>query len=501
MLVTLINPPALPAKYHYSAFCHPPLGLAYLAACLQASGHRVHIIDGVGEAISRFRLYPASKKFMLQGLSFEDIIASIQPDTALIGFSCMFTHAWPVARQIINQVADAFPNTPIIAGGEHPTAMPELCLRQTSLTACVLGEGEKTVIEVAGAIEDNRALGSVAGLVLKDQKTDNIKKTTPRAPISDLDSLPRPAWDLLFWQKYRIYEGPVTSQTMPMLGTRGCPYRCAFCSAPAMWGNIWRKRSPASITEELRHNISVYNISEFQFFDISSLIDRKWVQSLCRSILDQSLDISWHLPVGNRAEAIDEKTARLLVKSGCDYIQFAPESGSSRILKKMNKQIHPDRFLEAVDAALGAGMRVCALFIIGYPGETMADIRLTYQLIRRLAKSDVQEIAISSFVLLPGTQLFETMQKNEQVKVDDAYFYQTAGATAFGPVKSWNPPFSSRRLMVLKWLGLIQFYGLSFLYHPRRPVQLLINLLRGRQETKMDRVVKEILEKIYGKYK
>ncbi|MFO8048174.1 MAG: radical SAM protein [Desulfosudaceae bacterium] len=500
MLITLINPPALPAKYYYSSFSHPPLGLAYIAACLRQAGHSVDVIDAVGEDISRFSPYPASGKFMVQGLSFEAIINRISPETGLIGFSCMFTHAWPVARELINRTGRAFPGVPLLAGGEHPTALPEVCLEQACLTACVLGEGEQTMGEVATAIDNHPDLSTVSGLALKNQKTGQVFTTATRQPMTDLDALPWPAWDLIPWQQYRIYVGPVEARTMPMLATRGCPYQCAFCTARAMWGNTWRKRSPRSITSEMRHNLETYHISDFQFFDISSLIDRDWVRSLCQSILTEELSVKWHMPVGNRAEIIDDKTARLLKKSGFDYIQFAPESGSPRLLKEMRKQIDLNLFRQGVRAATGAGMRVSVLFIIGYPGETMADIRLTYQLIRRLARSGIHEIAISSFVLLPGTRVFRTFQKKGAVTLDDAFFYQAAGATDLGPARSWNPPFGSRKLMLLKWLGLLQFYGLSFLYYPRRPLRLLVNLRRGRQETKIDRVLREMIEKIKTRF-
>ncbi|MFP4454002.1 MAG: B12-binding domain-containing radical SAM protein, partial [Desulfobacterales bacterium] len=375
MLVTLINPPALTGKYNYSAFSHPPLGLAYIAASLRQAGYGVHVIDAVGEAISRFASYPASKKFMLQGLSAEAILDRVPRETGIIGFSCMFTHTWPVVRNLINQTALAFPEVLFFAGGEHPTALPELCLNQTPLTACVLGEGEQTMVEMIQAIADNRSLSTITGLALKNSQTGEIIINPRRPPIMDLDRLPWPAWDLIPWREYRLYEGPVEKQTMPMLGTRGCPYQCAFCTACHMWGRTWRTRSPASITKELQYNISTYHISEFQFFDISSLVDRNWIKALCEQFCQEKLEIKWHLPVGNRAEKIDDQTAWLLVRSGCGYIQFAPESGSPRLLKQMNKKINLKKFQMAVKAAKGAGMRVCALFIIGYPGETLSDIR------------------------------------------------------------------------------------------------------------------------------
>ncbi len=496
MHVTLINPPALVGRFNYSAFTHPPMGPAYLAACLRQKGHTVSIIDAVGEAISEFAPYPPSNRFLVQGLRFDDIIHRIPPENALTGISCMFSHTWPLVRGLIRQIKSAFPDVPVIAGGEHPTALYAYCLRQAPLEACVLGEAENTIVEIADALENGCPLSEIEGIAWINKETREVVRTGERKVITDLDTLPSPAWDLIPWKEYRLFDGPVLSQPFAILASRGCPHNCAFCSAPNMWQRVWRKRTPENIIQEMMDYISAHRIAEFQFRDISPLIQQEWIQDLCMTIREQLPGIRWQMPVGGRPEVIDETTAGLLVSSGCRHIQFAPESGSPAVLAAMNKHLDLNRFKQAVVVAKNAGMRISVLFIIGFPGETRRDIMLTYRLIRWLARHDVEEIAVSSFVLLPGTQIFNRITASRTLKIDDAFFYQAAGATAFTPSASWNPDMGKFSLLIYKWLGLIQFYAIAFFRHPSRLTRILSNLRRGRQETKIDRVMAEIVTKI-----
>ena len=496
MRVTLINPPALIGRFNYSAFTHPPLGPAYLAACLRQNGHEVCIIDAVGEAISQFYPYTPSRRFLVQGLNFDDIIRRIPPESGLIGISCMFSHTWPLVRKLIRCIKKCFPGIPIIAGGEHPTAMYGTCLCQAPLEACVLGEGEKTITEIAENIENRRPLSGIDGIAWKDPGTGKVHQNRMRQPISNPDTLPFPAWDLIPRESYTLYEGPASSKVIPMLATRGCPHSCAFCSAPAMWRGGWRRRSPENIVHEMAGYISSDHITEFQFLDISPLVNKQWLKDVCRTIRDRHPGIRWQIPVGGRPEAVDQTTAELLVGSGCRHIQFAPESGSPTILAAMNKHLDLDRFKQAVLAAGKAGMSISVLFIIGYPGETRNDIRASYRLIRWLARQNVDEIAISSFVLLPGTRIFNELVAGGSVKIDDEFLLQTAGATAFTPSASWNPHMGKYPLFLYKWLGLIQFYGIAVVRRPSRLGRTIANLVRGRQETKTDRVLAEIIAKL-----
>jgi radical SAM superfamily enzyme YgiQ (UPF0313 family) len=146
--------------------------------------------------------------------------------------------------------------------------------------------------------------------------------------------------------------------------------------------------------------------------------------------------------------------------------------------------------------SLAAGLKVCLFILIGFPQEEMVDIRRTFAFVRRMARLGVHEIALSTFVPLPGTELFETTNAIAPIIVDDEYFYWMTGATSLFKVRSWNPRISARRLLFLKYWGLIQFFSISYLYHPSQLWRLIANAIRGKQETKVDRVIHEIAVKL-----
>ncbi|MDY6823086.1 MAG: radical SAM protein [Thermodesulfobacteriota bacterium] len=494
MHITLINPPSLMATGNYSTISHPPVGLACLSAYLQEQGHTVTLIDAVGEGISGYHAFASAPGFILQGLTHAAILEKIPDNTDILGISCMFSHAWAATRQLIRDIAGHFPRALVVAGGEHITAMYALCLKETPLSACVLGEGEETMADLAHALEHGIELTVIPGIacLLPD---NSVVVTPPRQRIADLDRLPFPDWQGVPLSAYTLYEGPASGTTIPMLATRGCPHDCTFCSAPRMWGIKWVARSPENIVAEMTRHVAARQVSDFQFPDINPFVNPSWTQDLCRKIIKELPGITWQMPVGTSFNAIDEETAKLLVASGCDQIQYAPESGSPRVLAAMNKHIHLDRFLQAVAAARAADMRISVLFILGYPGETPADVRKTLHLIRKLAVMGVHEIAVSSFVPLPGTTIFKTLLEKRRIKVNDDYLLAMASATSLFSTRSWNPGMSDRRLLILKWLGLLQFFLISWMVHPRRLVRRLTNLATGAQQTKADRVLREMMEK------
>lgn len=496
MIITLINPPALVARYNYSTLSHPPIGLAYIAAFLGQRGHTVQIIDAIGDAIDRFVDIPETPGFFMQGLSFKEIVNAVDASTQLIGFSCLFTHSWPLVRQLIARVKQAFPHVPLIAGGEHATAMAGQCLTEAPLDLCVMGEGEETIAHVIDAIESGLPLDGVPGIAFMEPAANRVVQTPRRARMRAISRLPWPDWDAVSPHPYKLYVGPSAGPTMPMIGSRGCPFRCTFCSAPNMWGRRWEKRDPLDIVDEMEHYVTRFGTREFQFFDISPFIDKTWTATICKEILRRGLKVAWQAPAGVRVDAVDGEIASLLMAAGCRTIQFALESGSPAVLSAMNKRLDIRRFESAVTTALSADMRVCVIFILGYPQETFNDIRRTWRIIRRLAIKGVHEIAISSFVPLPGTTVFGELCEQNKIQINDDYCRKMADATALTHATSWNPGFSGRQLLLLKWLGILQFYGVSFFLHPARALRTIRNFVQGVQESKTDRAIAEVRQKV-----
>ena len=497
--LTLIQPPALMAKNNYSTITQPPLGLAYLGAVALEAGHQVEIVDAVGEDIGRFEDWAENDKFILQGVSITDVVARINPETDFIGITCMFTHSWPMVRQLINHVRKNFPEKLFFGGGEHITSMHELVMRESPLDGCVLGEGEETLLEILNAGADRGKWTDIKGFCFRSPDDGSLVINPRRDRIRALDEIPWPNWDLMNPMNYlksKVYIGPRTGRTMPMLATRGCPYQCTFCSSSSMWTTRYWTRSPKDVVDEMVYYYKKYDATDFQFQDLTAIIKKKWIVAFCQELISRNLNISWQIPVGTRSEAIDQEVADLLIKSGCNYIQYAPESGSTRILQVIKKKVNLDNLMASVMATLGSNMQVCVLLIIGFPDETPEDIADTFRFIRKLALKGVHEIAVSCLVPLPGTAIFNDLKKDGYIVLNDDYCYWMSGATALTNVKSWNPAISDNRLRFLKLWGLTQFFLLSWILHPGRALKIVRNLFAGKQENKVDRVLREFVEKV-----
>lgn len=499
MKIAFVQPPALMAVDNYSTITQPPLGIAYLAAYIRRLGYDVSMVDAVGEAVKRIEPWPFYKKRLLQGLSFEEVVTRIPLDTDVIGVTCMFTHAWPMVRELIHLVKQKFPDKKLIAGGEHVTSMYEMVLKQTSVDVCVLGEGE---ITLGGLLETIRQgdtdYSKVNGVAFKNAE-GAIVKTNRRERIVDPDALPWPAWDLLDPMAYvenEVYMGPAVGRSMPMLATRGCPFKCTFCSSANMWTQVWKARDPVKVADEIEFYAQRYQADDFQFQDLTAIIRKDWIIDFCKEIVRRNLKITWQLPVGTRSEAIDAEVTEHLVASGCHHITYAPESGSERILKLIKKMVKLDRLEISARAALKSGMKVCLFNIIGFPQEEMEDIKKTFKWLRHMARIGVHEIAVSTFVPLPGTELFNETSQIKSITVDDDYCHWMTGSTSLWTVKSWNPKISDRKLLFLKLWAFAQFYGISFLCHPDRLLRLIRNVFLRKQETKMDRTIREFIIKI-----
>ncbi len=496
MKIVLIQPPALQSQDSYSSLTQPPLGLGYLAAFAKGLGHEVTVIDAVGAALDRARPWPGGSGLVVQGLDLDEAVSRIPRDADIVGFSCMFTHAWPMVRELMKRARRAVPGAFYIGGGEHCTAMPEAVLRDGGMDLIVFGEGEATFAEVLQKLgKGDRNWRPQAGVCFLAEDGTFVKNGRMER-MREPDDLPYPDWDGMDIGAYMnasVFMGPsgAGARSIPMLATRGCPYACTFCASPNMWTRMYRTRDPKKVVDEMEHWMAKYGANDFQFQDLTAIVRKEWIVDFCREIVGRKLKLTWQIPVGTRSEAIDDEVTDLLMASGCHHVTYAPESGSDRILKAIDKKVHLDRLEDSARSALKSGMTVCLFMIVGFPQETPEDIAKTFAFIRRMARLGVHEIAVSTFVPLPGTSLFDTTNALKPIKVDDDYCYFMTGATRLFHVRSWNPNYSDVALRRLKLTGMGQFFAVSFATHPGRIWDMAKAFVTSDQKTKSDRVLKE----------
>ena len=185
----------------------------------------------------------------------------------------MFSCQWTVTKHLINLIKDTFPQKPIVLGGEHPTGMPKLSFKQSSVDILVLGEGEETIIDLMEYFSNNSIdLANIPGIAYR--KNGNCIINSRRNRISNIDDIPLPAWQHFNIEGYidlKQTHGAALGRYMPMLATRGCPYKCTFCTSPQMWTQRWTMRDYKKIVDEMEKYMSDYGATDFHFEDLTAI--------------------------------------------------------------------------------------------------------------------------------------------------------------------------------------------------------------------------------------
>lgn len=502
-VVCLIRIPSVVARFALTLNATPPISVAYLAGSLVAAGHETQIIDAVGEAPDRFS--PGYRDdVLMNGLGIEDIVERVRPDVQLLGISCLFSHEWPVVRSLAAALRKRFPKTPIVLGGEHATAAPDWSLEKApELDACALGEGEETVVDLARAVIEGRSLEGVPGLVVRGEQ-GNIR-TAPRARILDIDEIPLPHWEAVPLEAYlsRGFSfGVSRGRTMPLLATRGCPYRCTFCSNPRMWTQRYVTRSPQLVVDEMKRYVELYGAENFDFYDLTAIVRREWILEFCELLLASGLDVTWQLPSGTRSEAIDEEVARLLYASGCRNISYAPESGSERVLAAIQKKVKLERMLESMEGALAAGLNVKANILVGFPDERVEDLVQTFKFVMQMAKVGVHDVSIWTFAPYPGSELFDDLRKRGRLsELDDDYLADLLAYSNLLATVSYSEHISPAFLERFRVGGMAAFYAASYALHPSRPLRSVQNLMSGNLESRLEMSLANLGRRFSGELK
>lgn len=371
------------------ASSYPPIGLAYIAAVLKQNGIDVNIID--------------AKSLRLSYNEVSEIIAKESPD--LVGVS-VFTTQLRSALTLCQEVKKASPATKIVLGGPHINPLHEEVIKEEFVDFCVRGEGESTMLELVDAISNGVDLKTVRGITLKEG--DEIVVTPDRPFIKDLDSLPFPARELLPNHLYKgaigLKEGSFTLVT----ATRGCPFRCHFCSSPQFW-SIHRRRSVANVLDELEHVCLTYKVDLVRFTDEAIVANKKWITEFCQGMGERGLnkEIAWCCD--GRVDVMSEDVLEKMREANCQLIFYGIEFGNQRILDLSGKGTTLAQIHQAIDITRKAGISPVGNFMLGYPTETGETIEDTIALARSL---DIDHPSFSIVTPFPGTQLYDYCKHN-----------------------------------------------------------------------------------------
>lgn len=501
MKCTLVRTPETLNVFFSAAYAVPPLGLCYVAANLRKAGHDVQVVDTSGEDINRLTPIDETGHIVRRGLSDEEVLDRIDPNTELIGFGVMFSQDWLQARGMIRKARERFPNAILVAGGEHATAESHGVLESSPIQYIITGEGDRTICDLVEHLEGKRPIEEVPACWYRTAAGE-ITRTSAVVRQKDIDQLAWPAWDLIPIESYLSGGhswGVNRGRNMPMNATRGCPYQCTFCSSPTMWTTRWVARSPQDVLNEIKHYMATYQATNFDFQDLTAIIRKEWVIEFSQLIVKENLKFTWQLPSGTRSEALDDEVLPLLVNSGCTNITYAPESGTEEILVRIKKKIKTDRMLKSMRQAVKAGCNVKANFIFGFPEDTYRALLPTFWFLVKMAVVGVHDVSIAPFRPYPGSELFRALQKKGVLPepLDDEYYHQLAtisenlpGATQ--ECETYCDNISGKGLDRMRNAAMLTFFLASWAVRPIRIFYLLRALVTERQESRLDKSLIEM---------
>ena len=350
------------------------IGPAFLASYLRGHGHSVTLLRAPLD---------------MSDEEVERRLRSEAPDLLALSLT---TRQWQRARRLVAR----FEDLPVVAGGLHPTFSPEAVLAAPGFDHVCLGEGEEALLELC----DGAPPDGIANLWVRGGERPPM-----RPPFEPIDALPFAARDLLD-------EPP---GTIHMTTQRGCPFPCTYCAARIYselysgFGTYGRRRSVASVIEELRGLAPGYVI----FLDDTFTINHRWVKDFCAVY---GAEIGAPFSLHARVETVTPALLEMLAGAGCAQITYGVESGSERVRREvMKRPVTNERIAQVFDWTREAGILLTANFMLGLPGETRADLRMTLDLAEALR---VVDFGYFVFYPYPGTALFRVCLEEGYLPAD-----------------------------------------------------------------------------------
>lgn len=402
--VVLLQPPNLCKTFTRSGSVYPPLGLCQLAAV--DKNNLIQVFDAEGEGLTNDQT--------------EILLQELQPRVvglSATSFTLEIVERWAKFCKSIN--------AKIIVGGPHPSLSPLKTFEKCpSIDFIVRGEGEVVINELIEQILTEKFNNQLSGVCSRNGNDFHIDDEILK--VNDFSQLPFP--DLSYMPIHNYWCPDAVSKPMvTMMTTRGCPYRCEFCSSPAVMGKKVRGWSVGQVISELKYLNFELGIKEISFVDDVFTINHRRTLELCTEIVKNNIQITWFCNA--RADHIDEEIARAMKLSGCHQTYLGFESGSQTILDNIKKGTTVERLVKGAEILKKNGIGRSIGFVLGLPGENDDTVLQSISLAQKLQPERLQFTRFTPLVGSPleGFKLKENgfhKQGNDQVGtwIKKAYF-------------------------------------------------------------------------------
>ncbi len=389
----------------------PFLGIGYIGSWLEKHGYNVKITD------------PHTFDWNID----KSVKEILKHNPQAIGITAT-TNNRLKAIELIKKFKKQNPNLFIFVGGPHFALTGENALEKVpEIDVVVKGEGETTSQELLDVLQKNKDFNRVQGIFYR--KDGKIIETPDRLFEQDIDKFTL-NWKLFEIDKYHRNIDGTNIRAIGVISSRGCPNRCAFCVNAAFWKAILRLRDPIKFVNEIEFLKKEYGFQGFDFWDDTLTISKEHVRKICNEILKRNLNIKWYARA--RVDTVDKEMLELMWKAGCIKISYGVESGSGQIIKIIRKNITSEQALTAAQISSDLGMKIMMNFMVNLPYETMDDLKMTIDLMKKLNSIKNVTSAYGFSIIYPGTEM-EIMAKKEGWLPRDF---------------SWNEPYKSEKYKI-----------------------------------------------------
>ncbi len=383
---------------------YPPLGILYISGYLEEQGIQHEVYDTTFSSKRAFRTYLLTHKPRLIGI-YVNLMTKLN------------------VLETIRFLKENLPDTIIILGGPEVRYSAENFLR-FGADYIVIGEGEETMTELINSLilvpagieedstEENVSMQkSISGIAFLED--DTFVQNPERQKIKDLNDLAVPNRKKinihLYLEAWRAHHGKNALSVSTM---RGCPYTCKWCSR-AVYGLSYRRRNPDKVVEELVQLKKEYNPDSLWFVDDVFTISHKWLTSFRDELKKHNLSIPYECIT--RADRLNEEVILMLKETGCFRIWIGAESGSQKVIDLMDRRVDVNQVRDMIKLTRKHGIEAGTFIMLGYPGETEADIEET---IHHLKESNPDHFTITVAYPIKGTELFQEIEAIQTTNLD-----------------------------------------------------------------------------------
>ncbi len=358
----------------------PPLGLGSLMSVTRNEGHKIFFIDNY--------LEPSS--FIEEGFLQKNNIDFV----GIYANTICYRDTLRMFNEIENLRTKRLWNGKIITGGPHTSVALETI--PDFVDHVVQGEGERAILEIINS-EVNKRI---------------IRKHR----MKDLDSLPFPPWDIFNKLPYDYSCSWMDIKPVFTMNTsRGCPFSCSFCSVGSIWGKQYTYYSADRIISEIEYLIRNFGAKGIYFREDNFTFNLNRTEEFCEKLIRVNINIHWACET--RVDNMSEELVRLVSVAGCRALYLGVESGSQRILDRLNKKITVEQTERAINWCKKYNIRTYCSLIVGTPGETFEDYLLTKRLMDRLKP---HAYGFNVFVGIPNSPLYNYVLENNLYEyIDD----------------------------------------------------------------------------------